>query len=126
MKLFLLISMFTINVAMAEVKFIEKDKPAPYSGFLFSPTAELENRLKLMDLEYFKNLTNNQNKLIDLKNKETELLAEQVKLWKDQSESLSKELTRKENYSFWKNLLYFGLGAAITTTIVFGVNKASK
>jgi hypothetical protein len=51
---------------------------------------------------------------------------EQVTLWRDQAHNLAKINAEKQNLEFWKQTFFFGLGALLTTAIVYGVAQAQK
>jgi hypothetical protein len=112
--------------ANAQVEYIEKGKPAPYTGYLFTPEKEADVRKANEDLKLFKLIDDNNSKILKLKEDQLVVVKEQADLWKNQSERLSKQLVDAEDRGFWRNTLYFGLGAIVTTAIVFGVNQASK
>jgi hypothetical protein len=112
--------------SIAQVKYVEKGTPAPYTGYLFTPEKEKETRFKLIDLDYYKKLSEINTARLDNAHKQNELLSKQVDLWQNHSKELSKELATNESRSFWKNILYFGLGAIITVGLTYSVNQASK
>lgn len=118
MKKYLLLGLFLANQAIADVQFIDKDKPAPFSGYIFSTDAELKNRQSLMELDYY-------HKTVPLYEDNIKKLQQQSDLWQKQSQDLALTLVKQENHSFYQNLIYFSLGALLTTAIVYGVNKAS-
>lgn len=122
----LFLTLLTSLNALGQVQYLDKGIPAPYSGFLFTPEAEKANRLRLLERDYFEQLDVQNKHLIELQVAQTAIVQQQVDLWKGQSENLSKQLTEMKDNSFWKSLLYFGLGCILTTAVVFGVNKASK
>lgn len=112
--------------AQAQVEYLEKGKAAPFTGYLFTPEKEAEVRKANEDLKLYKLIEDNNSKILKLKEDQLVVVKEQANLWQTQSERLSKQLVDAENRAFWRNTLYFGLGALITTSIVFGVNQASK
>lgn len=116
-SLFLLV--FTSTMCLGQVKYIDKGTAAPYSGYLFTVDAELENRQKLIDYSINK-------QQLELYRQNEEILTKQVELWRGQSRDLSLELVKKERMSFWQNTLYFALGAVVTTGLAFGVSRAIR
>ena len=114
------------HIAAAQVKYVEKGEPAPYTGYLFTPEKELEVRQANEALKYFKLADETNTRIIKLKDDELVLVRQQADIWKNQSDALSKELQEQKNSGFWKQTLYFGLGALLTTALAFGVNKATK
>jgi len=113
-------------LSFGQVQYLPKDTPAPYTGYLFTPEAEKANRKSLLDLDIYKQLDESNRRILDLRVQENKVLTEQYQLWKGQSDSLSKQLVSARNDTFWKSLVYFGLGCLVTTGLAFAVNKATK
>lgn len=114
------------TLTWGQVQYLPKDTPAPYTGYLFTPEAEKANRKSLLDLDIYKQLDESNKRILDLRMQENKVLTEQYQLWKEQSDSLSKQLVSARNDTFWKSLVYFGLGCIVTTGLAFAVNKATK
>jgi len=126
-RIFTLVTLLTFSfVSVAQVRYIEKGEPAPYTGYLFTPEKEKETRFKLIDLDYYKELSEITNKRLEVSQKQQKLLDEQVVLWKNHSTDLAKEVASRDSRNFWENLMYFGLGALITVGLTYSVNQASK
>lgn len=122
----LTISALMATSAFGQVKYIEKGEQAPYSGFLFTPEKEAEVRQNTESLKYYKLVDESNKRLFELQAKELQYTQEQANLWRSQSGELSRQLEDQRNSSFWKQTLYFGLGALVTTALAFGVNQATK
>lgn len=122
----LLVLMLIPATVFGQVQYIEKNTPAPYSGFLFTVEAERANRKSLLDLDVYKQLDESNKRMLELRIQENKVLTDQYTLWKTQSESLSKQLVDANNNSFWKSLLYFGLGCVVTTGLAFAVTRATR
>lgn len=118
---FLLIS--STSIACDPVKYLEKGSPAPCTGYLFTPEKEKEVRLKVVELEYEKELNISKSKQIELYKQELQFSDERLKLWNTEALSLNKELVKRQNNDFLKSALFFLLGAAVTTGITYAVNK---
>jgi hypothetical protein len=114
------------TLTWGQVQYLPKDTPAPYTGYLFTLEAEKANRKSLLDLDIYKQLDESNKRILDLRLQENKVLTEQYQLWKGQSDSLSKQLVSARNDTFWKSLVYFGLGCLVTTGLAFAVNKATK
>ncbi len=125
MKRLSLILLFS-SQAIAQVKYVEKGTPAPYDGYLFTPEKEQEVRQANESLKYYKLVDETSQRILTLKDNEIKLLTESSTIWHNQSIELSKQLEASKDSSFWRQALYFGLGAVLTTAITFGVNQASK
>lgn len=128
MKRLSLMALLLFRTAMADglVTYIDKGTPAPYNGFLFNKEAELDNRKSLIDGEMYKQLSDLKDKKIDFLNKDISYANTQTELWKNQSDSLSKQLVDQRDSSFWKYALFFVLGCAVTTGIAFAVKGATR
>jgi hypothetical protein len=114
------------SLCLGQVQHINKGEPSPFEGFVFSIDAERSNRKQLLDLDIYKQLDESNKRMLDLQIKENSIVTQQYILWKDQSASLSKQLVSARNDSFWKSLVYFSLGALITTGLAFGVSRATR
>lgn len=125
MRYFLLLFLISYN-CIAQVQYVKKGDTVPYTGFLFTEEAERANRKSLLDLDIYKEIDESNKRMLDLRVQENKILTEQYQLWKGQSESLSKQLVSARNDTFWKSLVYFGLGCIVTTGLAFAVNKATK
>lgn len=126
MRLLLIIAILISHTGFAQVKYIEKGEQAPYTGYLFTPEKEAEVRQSVEALKYFKLVDETNTRIIKLKDDELALVRQQTDIWRTQSDALSKELQEQKNSGFWRQTLYFGLGALLTTALAFGVNKATK
>lgn len=107
------------TIGLGQVKYIKKGDPAPYEGYIFTIEAELDNRKTLIEHDFTL-------KQVDLYKANQDVLNKQVELWKSQSKTLSDQLVKKEQNTFWQNTLYFALGALVTTGLAFGVSRATR
>lgn len=119
MKTILYTLLLVPTLVLGQVKFIEKDTPAPYSGFLYTREESQKLRLELIEADF-------NRKELDALKKQNELLMDMASNWRTQSKQLSDELVRKERNSFWQNTLYFSLGALLTGAIAIGTYHAVK
>lgn len=126
MKNLILILCLSSYNTFAQVKYVEKGEPAPFTGYLFTPEKESEVRQQVESLKYFKLLDESNQRIIQLKDRELELIKNQGVLWQQQADQLSKQLEEARAGSFWRQTLYFGLGALVTTGLAFAVNQSSK
>lgn len=114
------------SLVFGQVKYVEKGEPAPFTGYLFTPEKEGEVRQDVESLKYYKLLDESNQRIIALKDKELAAVNANYAIWQKQSEQLSKELEDAKSNSFWRQTLYFGLGALLTTGLAFAVNKSTK
>lgn len=120
----LLVFLLSFNVLAQEgVKYIDKDSPAPYNGYLFTIKKTQSVRKELIEkdrlAEFNKVLQENiklQEKIIVNKN-------EQVKLLSDQNEKLAKEIDSKKGMSTFEKCLWFGLGVTAAGFAVYGAKQ---
>lgn len=115
----MLIALLIPAVSFGQVKYIEKDTPAPYTGFLFTPEKEQQIRLTLIEHDFLK-------LELEVYKDTNKLLQERANLWQKQSTELANELVKKERLTFWQNTLYFGLGAILTGVLAVGVSRAVR
>lgn len=112
------ICLSVINVRAEDVVPLEKDQKAPFTGILMTPSKAAELKNELLDKDMYK-------AQVDLYKANNGLLNDQVTLWRDQSQKLSKQLI-EERSGFWTKAGFFLLGAAITTGLAFAVRGATK
>ena len=118
MKKLILLTALSCQISLA-VQTVKKGDLVPHDGVLFTQEEEYKLRIISQERDYLEKkseILQNQNELLDSK----------VKLWLDQSESLSKSLIEQQNESFWKNAGFFGLGVLATVGVVFAVKGAVK
>lgn len=124
-KYVILANYLIVNTAMAcdPVKQIDKGEPSPCNGYVFSVEKEKEVRLKILDLDYYKAVSDSKTREVELFKEENQLLMDKSKLWKVEAENQAKALASERNSSFWKAAAFFALGAVVTTGITYAVNK---
>lgn len=96
------------------VQFVEAGKPAPCSGFLFSPEKEQEVRIKLQVSSTLESLVKKQQESIDN-------LDARIANLQNYNNYLSTELEKQDKFNFWKTTLYFSLGVLVTGAIATNV-----
>lgn len=111
MKLILALMIVSSCVSNAEplsVKYLQKDKPAPFTGYLFTPEQEKFVRYKVEQNEILNNITKKQEELIVF--------------YEQDNRELNKEIKRKEVNSFFNKILYglLGLGIGFIAGTVYG------
>lgn len=121
---FLLLPLFLIStLALAEPQLQDKGFTLLEKSWVFSLEDELANRQHIIYLE-IKDTSN--TRLIDLYKLDVVELEKRATLRDTQVKDLSERLIKAQDNRWWKNTLYFLGGAALTTLITFGVNRASK
>ena len=104
------------------VTYLEKDKPAPYTGYLFTPSKEKELRLLDSETTYYKALTNSLQIINKAQEDNLNKYNERIELRDKRIDTLETQ----ENYQWLKTMGAFALGCLITTTLVFGVGNSLK
>ncbi len=106
--------------------FIQKDTPAPYSGYLFTEAAGKDLKLKLVDLEYFKALSTSLQSQVDLYSKIEVKYQEKITIVEEQNDKLAKSVYSERNMNNWERAGYFVLGVAATVFAAFAVKQVVK
>lgn len=112
--------------AGAQVTYVEKNTPAPYTGYLFTPQAELDNRKLLEERKTLLIKDENNQTIIELKNKLITDTQAQADLWHEHSNEMAKELARRESNAFWRSAGFFTLGAGVTLLLVKAVAQVAR
>lgn len=99
-----------------EVKYIEKDTPAPYTGYIFDLEAEQKNQYKLLERNSFESQ-------IKLYEENSKLYEAQMNQWKGVAQENTERLIKLERNTFWQNALFFGLGVVATSALAIGLSK---
>lgn len=115
----LLVTIIFNNLAIAESIVLHKDEKAPFTGILMDEQTSKNNQKDLLELDTLRSS-------ISLYKENTEVYKTQVDFWRNGALEANKELISKDRRTFWENLGYFAIGCAITTSLAFAVNKATK
>lgn len=115
-----LFSQLTFAACPEDIQVINKGDIANCSGLLFSPEASKKVDENQQDAEYYKKLNDQLYKRRDLSIKEVETLDKRLKLYMDQSETLARQLYKKEKEDKWQKVIYFSLGVIATGIAVKG------
>lgn len=118
----LLLFSFPFN-SLADVKFLDKNEPAPFAGYLFSPDKEKEARIGLVEKDYYKQLTESQNRVIILNNDNEKIYTERLNLYRNQNAELQKELANQRSTSELQRWIYFGAGIFLSGFAVWGASR---
>jgi len=106
------------NTALANcekpVTLIEKDNPAPCTGFLFSPEQEKAAYQATEDAKHYKLLSEKLTERQRLQTEQISVMDQRLQLYMDQSNTLAQEVNKEKNNNFWHKTLYFGLGIVVT------------
>ncbi len=116
---FILSILLIANTSMAQVTYLKKDVPAPYTGYLFTEDKELQVRIKISQYDTLEQLTKKQDELIVILNDRVENQLKQNGLLMD-------ELRDRKNVELWQSLGFFVLGAVVTGFIAGQVSSNGK
>jgi hypothetical protein len=108
------------------VQVIEKGEVANCSGVLLSPDASKKADEAIADSKYYKSLSEKLQLRVDYSIKESDILDKRLKLYVDQSQTLSEQLTKREHQNEWQKYLYFGLGVLATGIAVYGASEIQR
>lgn len=126
-KVLIVLLVSTLQVpCLADVAYVERGNPAPFTGFLFSPDQEKQLRLTDQKLEFCTEKTNLLKESLETQNEVIKFSNQRVELYKTQSDNLAKQVTEIKDDSFWKNSLYFLVGATLTGLVAYGYSRATR
>jgi len=116
----ILFTIFNFTIASAEdVVLLNKDQPAPFTGFLV--TKEKVEKIYHLDLD------------LQLKTKESEIYKQQLLLTQDQLkrnnefiDTQSKRIVEMQDNSIFTKIGYFILGSIVTGAIAYGVTTTLR
>lgn len=108
------------------VVLLEKGKPSPCTGFLFSPEAEKNATKAYLEAQYYKELSELLHQKNESQAKQLSILDERLMLYVKSTTELAEEVVRKQDQDFWQKTLYFGLGIAVTGLSVYAASQFQK
>ena len=123
MKKLIVCFMLTIvclnNTFADNVVFLDKDKPAPFAGYLMDQ--EKVDKIRLLNIDYQEAL-----KTKEYLQKDNDLYAKRLDNLTQYNDKLATEVVSLRENSIWSKIGFFILGAAVTTGVAFGVSKAIR
>lgn len=123
---FLIVSLIN-NLCYAEdVIRLEKDKPAPFTGYLFTDSKTKEIRIQLLEREAYKELNESLEKTNSLYKQNTEMKDQQIKIITEQNTNLAKNLREERSTSNWERFMWFGLGVLATGAALHGLKEIAR
>lgn len=112
------------NFAAAEsVVYLEKNKPAPYTGVLFPPAKADELRKMAIEVETLRAINESYSKSVLLYQQTIQLADNKFKILEVQNDNLSKALVESRRSSDLQKIIWFGLGVLATGLAVYGAKK---
>ncbi len=125
--IFLIILTILTNSLLADpVIFLDKDKPAPFDGYLFSPKDAKDLRLKLIDNDINLEVIKSYQKSLSISDQINSANEKKINLCVTQVETLSKTTVDEREFSDWKKLGWFTLGVLTSILTVYGIKKVTQ
>lgn len=127
LSILLLINILLSNICYADdVIFLEKNKPVPYDGYLFTPEKTKDTRIKLLERNTFEGLNESLTKTNTFLQENSSLKDQQIKIVMDRNDQLSKSLMEAKSTSNLERILYFALGIIVAGGAVYGAKKITQ
>lgn len=95
-------------------------------AYRYEPNCHLEVGRLVQDNELKAKQITLLNQSIELKDLVIQKQDQRIKLWMDTTENLEQRLSTIERYKSTQNLLYFGLGIALSGLAVYGASQLVK
>jgi hypothetical protein len=112
--IFILLPNLVFGACDKPVSYLQENEKAPCTGYLLTPEKEYEVRTKVYQFDKLNELVNKQDEIISVLNKRVE---NQIAY----STLLQNELQERKEKDFWRNSLYFLLGALVTGAVSVAV-----
>lgn len=112
------------NFCLADdVIFLEKNKPAPYDGYLFTPEKTKDTRIKLLERNTFEGLNESLTKTNTFLQENSSLKDQQIKIVMDRNDQLAETVRDQQSTNNWVKAGYFLAGVFIT---YFAIKEAHE
>lgn len=102
---------------------IKKGEAAVCDGFLFNSETEMQARKNAQDAAYYEVLYNYSDKKNKIQEDQNSILEKRLKLYMDESETLSKRVANTETTESLYRFGYFALGVLVTGVILRNVRQ---
>lgn len=109
-------------VAQDDVVHLNQGNPAPFDGYLFSPSKEKELRLLDSNVNYYKSLNNSLDIINKAQSDNLDKMSQRLTIRDQQLDLVTKRLS-ETNAGFFEKAGFFILGSVITGVIGYGVYK---
>lgn len=121
----LLILLYSVNVLGDDIKYLPKDTPAPFAGYLISPDFELKFRLMDKELDYMKKVNEGNLRIIKGQEDSLTIMDQRIVNQHKQIDNLVNSVAREKN-DMLSNVGFFLLGSIITGLIGYGIYRGTK
>lgn len=112
--LFLTINLTSLNSAAQDSIWLDKDKSAPFSGYLIPEDTVKKLRNDSLEKDMYKGLYDSTTKSINLYQQEVTLKDNQLKLLMDQNDKLANQISSATSFNMWEKIGLFGAGVLLT------------
>lgn len=120
----IILILFTAFPAFAEeAYYLEKTKPAPYTGFLFSPEKTQEIRKTYLEHENYKLINESLKSSLDFQVNIIKQKSEQLNLSMERNTVLAKELRDERSMGDLERIGWFALGIIATGVAGYGISR---
>lgn len=119
----LLVFLLSFNVLAQDVKYLDKDSPAPYNGYLFTIKKTQSVRKELIEKDRLTEFNKVLQENIKIQDQIIENKTEQVQMLAVQNEKLAKEIDSKKGMSNFEKVLWFTLGVTAAGFAVYGAKQ---
>lgn len=122
-KLITFILLFSFTLYAGDVTHIEKNTPAPYTGYLFTPEKTNEVKNVVVERDGLLKLNESLTKSLQLQSDVADLNQKKVTILLEQQDKLSKSLYDERSVSNWTQFGWFALGVLATSAAIYGVSQ---
>lgn len=106
--------------------YLEKDKPAPFNGFLSTEGKTREIRIKLLERDTFENINQSLTKTNTFLQENSDSKDKQIKIVMDRDNQLAQSLRDERSTNNWERIGWFAGGILTTILTIYGVKEATK
>lgn len=111
------------NIALAEdAVYLDKDKPAPYAGYLLPQDKLVQLRNNTFERDTLKFQNESLNTSLKLQDDIIAHKDQQMTLYSNQMDSLAKTAYSASNMNTWERIGWIALGIGITGLSIYGVH----
>lgn len=107
------------------VTYLNKGVATPSEGYLFTPEAEKNARLGIIERDFYKALNDTKDKQLDLMKDNNKIYEERIANASKQNDVLASKLQESTSSNKIETALYFLGGAVITGAVSYGIYTSS-
>jgi hypothetical protein len=122
---YLLVFLISFNLC-AQTKYIAKDTPAYYDGYLFTVDKTKSIRKELIEKDKLAIFNKTLLENLEIQKKVINNQTGQVKILLDQNEKLAKQIDNDHSFTTLERVFWFSLGIAAAGFAVYGAKQIVK